>query len=255
MPLLLFGLSACSNKETLHSSVIQPNCGTDSALAGCLSPKFSPEYYIGQGVKYFRTMQTGFPDSIQPNYADLVIRWEHPPWLLLTGYTKAGLVATDNFLKLNPTAYDTIDCRYFAQQPFCRCHVIFNYSGEQCPIYEEFTFNDQGQTTFIEAWSDFPSLLPMGPGNDHVWQEEEYWGEKEVKRLSAKVPGLGNTQGHIDPRASYFKNSAKSDPELGDLLKRIQDPIPTYLQQLILHAKELKDGCKAPSGDSYPYYH
>jgi hypothetical protein len=134
--LLLFAaIISCTKKGDIEKPfVIQPNCGTDAALAECLTPKFSPEYYVEQGVKYFLTMQSDIPIDVIPNYSDLVIRWEWPPWLLLTGYKRSGLIASDIVLKLNPTTYDTIDCRAFDTQPFCRCHVIFNYSGETCPI-------------------------------------------------------------------------------------------------------------------------
>jgi hypothetical protein len=238
---------SCS-KEINRSLTKQLYCDSDSAKAECLAPVFSPDYYIEQGVKYFRTMETSVPNDVQPNYSDLVVRWEWPPWLLLTGYKRDFLIASDILLKLNPTTYDTIDCRFFNKQPFCRCHVIFNYSGEPCPIYEEFTFNDQGEITFIEAWSDFPSLLPMN--------FRDYWAEAEnVNRLSTKVPGLGNATGRIDPSASWMKEPAKNDKDLNDLLNRIYNPINTYLMQLLLYNKELSKGCEPPPGDEFPYYH
>lgn len=113
-----------------------------------------------------------------------------------------------------PTKYDTIDCRYFEQQPFCWCHVIFNYSGKRIPIYEEFTFNNQGEIRFIEAWSDFPSLLPM--------EKTDYWAEAEdVSRWSTRVLGLGNNEGSIDPKARWMLNAAKSDTVLADMLYRM----------------------------------
>lgn len=253
--MFVIGFSGCSTNELVQGPpVYDPNCGTDSALASCLQPQFPPEYYVEQGVKYFQTMQSDIPIDVIPNYSPRVIRWEWPPWLLLTGYKKDGLIATDILLKLNPTAYDTIDCRYFAEQPFCRCHVVFNYSGETCPIYEEFTFNDQGEITFIEAWSDFESLLPMGPGADGIWDEAEYWGEKDVNRLSAKVPGLGNTTGLIDVNADWMKNAARADPEIRELHKRLKDPINTWIVQLLTHPEELRTGCEPPPGDTFPYF-
>ena len=222
-------------------------CGTDSAQAGCLAPTQTPEYYVGQGVKYFRTMESKVPIKVKPKYSDLVIRWEWHPWLLLTGYTRRSLVNTDIMLKMNPTKYDKLDCRYFDQQPFCRCHVVFNYSGTLCPIYEEFTFNNQGEITFIEAWSDYPSLIPM--------DRNDYWAEAPgVKRLSTRVPGLGNAQGLINPSASWMKNPAKKDATLADLMRRLKHPIPTYIKELATHRKELSKGCDAPEGDEYPYY-
>lgn len=251
----LLGCNACSNKEFIQTSTIQSNCGTDGALAECLTPKFSPEYYIEQGVKYFQTMQSDIPIDVIPNYSELVIRWEWPPWLLLTGFKKDFLISSDILLKLNPTKYDIIDCKYFDKQPFCRCHVIFDYSGEKCPIYEEFIFNNQGQITFIEAWSDYESGLPMGSGNDSIWDEEEFWGMKEINRLSTKVPGLGNDSGRININSVWMTDAMKIDKDVAELVKRLKNPVSTYLEQLIYHQEELSHGCEPKDGDVFPYYH
>jgi len=247
-------ISSCSEDGTTPEPK-RPECMEESALATCLTPKFSPEYYIEQGVKYFLTMESTVPIDVVPNYSDLVIRWEWPPWLLLTGYTRSGLIFSDILLKLNPTSYDLIDCRFFEEQPFCRCHVIFNYGGELCPIYEEFTFNDQGEITFIEAWSDYESLLPMGPGVDGVWDYDDYWALGEnVNRLANRVPGLGNETGRIDLYAEWMEVAAAEDEDLADMVHRARDPIITWLDQLINNQEELAEGCFAPDGDVYPYY-
>lgn len=199
-------------------------------------------------------MQSDIPPSVQPNYSDRVVRWEWPPWLLLTGYTRRGLVVTDILLKLNPTSYDLIDCRFFEEQPFCRCHVIFNYSGELCPIYEEFIFNDQGEITFIEAWSDYESLLPMTSGPDGIWTEDEYWGATiGDNRLGNRVPGLGNSEGRIDLYADWMTERMQYDADLEDMVLRARDPILTWLDEL-LTSETLATGCEAPEGDVYPYY-
>lgn len=248
-------LISCSKKdEFANDFILQEACGTEAALSTCLTPKFSPEYYVEQGIKYFLTMQSDIPDSVQPFYSDRVIRWEWKPWLLLTGFTRKGLIETDILLKLNPTAYDTIDCKYFDQQPFCRCHVVFNYGGETCPIYEEFTYNDQGEITFIEAWSDFESLLPMGPGTDGIWDESDYWGLGEVNRLSTRVPGLGNETGKIDLNGEAMTAAAQHDEVLQDMVKRAKDPVNTWIDQLVNNFEELNAGCEPPEGDEFPYY-
>ncbi len=231
------------------------SCNAINALSTCLTPQFSPEYYIDQGVKYFQTMQSDVPINVIPNYSDLVVRYEWPPWLIVTGYERMGLILTDILLKLNPTAYDLIDCRYFEEQPFCRCHVIFDYGGEPCPIFEEFTFNDQGEITFIEAWSDFESLLPMNAGDDGIWDYEDYWALGNADRLSTRVPGLGNETGRIAPNSMWMQASIPSDDlVLKDMTFRLKDPITTWLDQLLNHQEELSGGCEAPKGDIYPYY-
>lgn len=241
---LVFFSSCTANKESTVEDY--PLADVDSALSARLTPKFSSDYYIGQGVKYFLTMESSVPIKVKPSYSDLVIRWEWHPWLLLTGYRRRNLIDTDILLKLYRTKYDTIDCHYFERQPSCRCHVIFNYSGTRIPIYEEFTFNDQGEITFIEAWSDFPSLLPM--------DQADYWAEAgDVNRLSTRVPGLGNNEGRIDRKAQWMHNAAKTDAELADMLQRLRRPFNSWVKEYFKQKDAMKQAHHPPPGDSYPY--
>jgi hypothetical protein len=226
---------------------LQAQTVSDSAYSTVLTPKQKPTYYVDQGIKYFRTMESTVPISVRPNYSDLVARWEWHPWLLLTGYKRRNLINSDILLKLYPTKYNLIHCRYFEVQPFCRCHVVFNYSGKLIPIYEEFTFNDQGEITFIEAWSDYPSLLPMQP--------TDYWAEGDsVNRLSTRVPGLGNATGRIDVKAQWMKNAAANDTVLADMLHRIKHPLSTYAKEFFKQRKAMEAADKPPVGDVYPYH-
>ena len=113
------------------------------------------------------------------------------------------------------------------------------------------------EITFIEAWSDFESTLPenMNSGADSIWSEDEYWAKQpDVVRLANKVPGLGNATGKIDLLSTWMTDAAAKDKDVADLVRRIKDPISTYLQQLITHSEELENGCKTPAGDRYPYY-
>jgi hypothetical protein len=243
---VLVTLPACRTQVaiTATSGVVAV---ADSALSTQVEPTFSPDYYIDQGVKYFLTMESTVPNSVRPNYSDLVIRWEWAPWLWLTGYKRRNLINTDILLKLYPTAYDTIDCRYFSVQPFCRCHVIFNYSGTRIPIYEEFTFNRQGEITFIEAWSDYPSLIPM--------DTLDYWAEADtVNRLSWRVPGLGNATGRIERRADWMIRAASKDTILADMLHRLKHPVSTYARSYFKQQNDMKQAHHPPPGDRFPYH-
>lgn len=244
----MVAMLACSACKTAKQSGVEQHtvADVDSALSTRLTPKFSADYYIDQGVKYFLTMESSVPIKVKPEYSDLVIRWEWHPWLLLTGYKRRNLIDTDILLKLYPTKYDTIDCQYFEQQPFCRCHVIFNYSGTRIPIYEEFTFNDQGEITFIEAWSDFPSLLPM--------DTTDYWAEADnVNRLSTRVPGLGNNEGRIDRKADWMLRAAETDTVLADMLHRLRRPFNTWVKEYFKQKDAMKEAHHPPEGDRYPY--
>jgi hypothetical protein len=155
--------------------------------------------------KWFRST------TLHPQYSPLVVRFEWPPWLLTTGYGDAAMRATDEALRAYQTDYRTIDCRFFPEQPFGRCRVVFLYGRDNpsttqdertdCPIYEEFTFNDAGQITFIEAWTDHPDYLPMA--GDDPWAEDD-----DVMRLSTRIPGLGNAQGRIAPSSRTIREAA-----------------------------------------------
>lgn len=243
--MVVLALGSCKTEKKVGEAQYEI-ADVDSALATRLTPKFSPEYYIDQGIKYFLTMESSVPNHVQPEYSDLVIRWEWPPWLKLTGFKRRNLINTDILLKLYPTKYDTIDCQFFEVQPFCRCHVIFNYSGTRIPIYEEFVFNDQGEITFIEAWSDYPSLLPM--------DASDYWAEApDVERLSTRVPGLGNNEGRIDRKADWMLRAAENDPDLADMLHRLKHPVGTWIKEYFRQRKAMKEAHHPPEGDSFPY--
>ena len=212
------------------------HCGTEEALSRCLEPQYPPEYYIEQGELYFYTMDKSIPIEF-PNYSDMVVRWEWPPWLWLTGLGRASMYWTTFVLRQYPTTYAMIECEAFDVQPFCRCHVVFDYSGELCPIYEEFTFNDQGEITFIEAWTDLPGWLPME-------DPEDYWGEGEnVSRLSTRMPGLGNETGRNRLYEDWMDDAAETDVDLTNYLRRARQPYETWLEELLTHFGEVAGGC------------
>ena len=194
------------------------NEGTEGATATCLSPTFPPEYYVDQAERYFDTLDvTADPESV-PNYSELVARWEWPPWPLLTAYGSQDMIDTNKGLhSFDPSTVPIRDCRAFEVQPFARCTVVFEYDEGPCPIYEEFTFNDAGEMTFIEAWSDIPGLRPQSDPQD-PWGEESTLG-----RLATRVPGLGNAQGLISLESSWMIDAAESDEDVADFALRASD--------------------------------
>jgi hypothetical protein len=201
--------------------------GGAGAVSTCLVPKQSPEYYIEQSNKYFDTLDTSADPSSIPNYSELVSRWEWSPWLLLTGIGREMMIESDKVVIVaTPSTVPSRDCRAFPVQPFGRCRVSFLYAEGACPIYEEFTFNDQGEITFIEAWTDGPGFLPTNDPADH-------WAEgPEVHRLSTKVPGLGNAEGRIDLNAEWMEQAALEDGEIADFVYRAKNFWPAWSQAL-----------------------
>ena len=196
------------------------------ALASALRPQFEPEYYVDQANKYFDTLDTSADPNNVPAYSDLVARWELPPWLWLTGYERENMIQTTEFaVVLDPSTVPVRDCRAFSVQPFARCYVVFEYEEGPCPIYEEFVFNDQGEMTFIEAWSNLPGFLPMTDPDGDPWAEGT-----DVERLSTRIPGLGNETGRIDLDSEAMKRAADEDPEVADFVRRAKDFWPAYFE-------------------------
>lgn len=212
LPLLAF---ACAAEPETNPDP----CDLAGALSTCLSPTLADAHYVEQGERYFDTLDADADPESEPDYAETVARWEWPPWLLLTGWGREFTLAADEvILAAYPgTTVPFRDCRAFDTQPFTRCRVSFDYDGKPCPIYEEFTFNDAGLVTFVEAWSDQPGMLPMDDAADP-------WAEGSgVTRLSTRVPGLGTPDGRIDPTSEEMKAAAAEDPDLADFVARTQD--------------------------------
>lgn len=209
------------------------------ALSTALSPTRPEAYYLAQAQKYFDTLDTGADPQSVPDYAPLVARYEWPPWLYLTGFKKDLMIqSTKLALAADPSTVPRRECKFFSTQPFARCYVVFQYAGGPCPIYEEFTFNDQGQMTFIEAWSDLPGMLPMDKSKDR-------WAEGAgVRRLSTRVPGLGNSEGKIDLDAPYMKDAAAQDKDVADFVYRAQNFAAAWVEALQNAGPDLyKKGC------------
>ncbi len=198
-----------------------------AALSPCATPKQSAAYYVDQANRYFDALDADAPADSTPTYAELVARWEWPPWLKLTGFTREQLESTDKVVKkFAPANVSHRDCRAFASQPFARCRVSFDYqdqgNGKPCYIYEEFTFNDQGEQTFIEAWSDLPGMTP-------ILDPKDPWGEHTpIHRLSTRIPGLGAATGHIDLDGAAMQSAAAKDPEVADFVARAKDFWPSF---------------------------
>ncbi len=191
--------------------------GTPGATAACLLPTLEPEYYVAEAEAYFDTLDVDASRDSVPNYHPQVARWEWPPWLYLTGYTDIAMVSTADALRvLDPSTVPERDCRFFDTQPFARCYVVFEYEEGPCPIYEEFTFNEAGEMTFIEAWSDLPALLPQ--------DDADRWAESpDYPRLANKIPGLGKPSGTIDLDSPEMSAAAEADAEIADFVRRARD--------------------------------
>ncbi len=202
-------------------------CDSEGATADCLSPTMSPEYYVEQAHLYFNTMDTAADRDVGPDYSDLVARWEWPPWLKLTGFGEEQMVDGDLLLRLYPSTIPERECLAFDVQPFSRCRVVFYYDdhdGRPCPIYEEFIFNDAGEVTWIEAWSDLPGMLPMA--DDDTWAEGE-----GVTRLGTRIPGLGTADGRVDLDGEAMLAAAETDEDVADFLYRANDWQTTWMAE------------------------
>ncbi|MFT4703605.1 MAG: hypothetical protein ACI81R_001297 [Bradymonadia bacterium] len=200
--------------------------GTEFATARCAQPTQPPEYYVAEALAYFDTLDVDADRASIPNYADNVARWEWPPWLWLTGYGRDNMNQTADALReFDPSTVPVRDCRFFDIQPFARCYIEFEYEGGACPIYEEFVFDAEGRMTFIEAWSDLPSMLPQ-PNADRWAEAADY------PRLSTRVPGLGSASGELALEGVEAEALIAADPVLADFVLRTEDFWATWFAAL-----------------------
>jgi hypothetical protein len=241
-PLLLLSLFGCTDQTTPDKNKAVDPCEGSAALANCLRPTMDPNYYVEQAHLYFNTMDTAQDRSIHPEYSELVARWEWPPWLLLTAFGYDNIMSTDTLLRAYPSTIPERECRFFEEQPFARCRVVFFYDdpeheGRGCPIYEEFAFNDAGEMTFIEAWSDLPGHLPMD--DDDTWAEGT-----NVSRLSTRIPGLGTADGRIDLDSASMGSAAENDPDVADFVYRANNWLETWSEAYAASGDDLWErGC------------
>jgi len=231
---LLLALVGCAK-----DSAVDP-CEGDDALAACSSPTQSPEYYASISSAYFDTMDYRVALESWPPYAETVARWEWPPWLKLTAYGREDIEASDTLLTFYPSIVEDRDCRGFDTQPFGRCRVTFYYDdhdGRPCPIYEEFTFNDAGEVTWIEAWSDLPGYLPMDDADE--------WAEGGgVNRLSARIPGLGGASGRIDLDSEAMAAAEAEDADVADFVWRARDWQAAWIEETLAAGDGIwEEGC------------
>ncbi len=219
--------------------------GGEGALATCLQPTQTEAYYIEKSHMYFDTMDTNEDREVVPPYSEWVARWEWPPWLKLTGFGRESMIAADTLLRLYESTIPERDCRAFDVHPFGRCRVTFYYAeheGQPCPIYEEFTFNDAGEITFIEAWSDQVGMLPMDAEAD-PWAEGE-----DAVRLSGRLPGLGNSEGLLDLESDWMEEAAGNDTDVADFVQRAEDWHAAWLAELEASGDDLwAQGCGWPA--------
>lgn len=244
-------LAACSAEDPDVPAVAGDPCrnsGTPGATATCMKPTRPQAWYIDQSSRYFDTLDVSADPESAPQYADLVARWEWPPWLLLTGYTRETMLSTGKMLKkMDPSTVPTRECRAFDVQPFGRCYVVFQYKGGACAIYEEFTFNEAGEMTFIEAWSDLPGLTPITDPTDR-------WAERtDIHRLATRVPGLGQGDGRLDLQSPWMQQAAANDKDIAELAKRAQDQWKYWAEELKAAPKDFfAQGCGWPASPPPP---
>ena len=227
----LLSLPACSGDTDSGAATAAPACDGEGALMDCLEPTQTMAYYAEKSSMYFDTMDRRVELDGWPPYGETVARWEWPPWLKLTAYGRENIEASDTLLRAYPSIVEERDCRGFDTQPFGRCRVVFYYDdpeheGRGCPIYEEFVFNDAGEITWIEAWSDQPGMLPMDADAD-PWAEGT-----DVNRLSARIPGLGHADGSLDLDGAAMQAAVAADGDVADFHGRASDFFATWTAEL-----------------------
>lgn len=187
------------------------------------------EYYISQTNMYFDTLDTSSDVKEYPTYSIKVIRWEWPPWLVLTGFGNVKYI--DEALRF--TFASECKCinrriEFFKTNPYTRCTVTFYYDGNNIPIdiYEEFTFNSDGEITFIEAWWNKINYQGQLSGVDSI-------GLPIVStRMSSLIPGINNKDG-VDLNSKEMQDACDKSALVYDFKKRAQDFELSIIKELL----------------------
>lgn len=189
-------------KDSIPKITNLPNINKEfQPLSTALTPKLSESYYIEQAHEYFNTLDTSVEKG-KPNYSHRVARWEWPPWLILTAFGRDNIHTIDGLIRASgPCICVNRNIKFFTQNPFVRSVITFHYGDDDVEnktnplrIYEEFTFSDFGDITFIEAWYGQPWLDLLPPLDSDGWPISQ----ESVARLSTQIPGLGRHDGVID---------------------------------------------------------
>lgn len=152
-------------------------------------PAINHDYYIREANRYFDTLDFRVWLDPSPVYAQDVIRYEHPPWLKLTGYGKAYMTTLDKVQTLYPTRVVERVCAAYDVAPQARCTIEFRYIGMRTgvKIYEEFTFNEASEITFIEAWSDTPEVATQVQDETLFRYSQNLYDADLIERLKHPV--------------------------------------------------------------------
>ena len=228
--------SAFQGISSLGSSVPEAGPHTVSIVKIETSPNDKPgtrrfHVQFENGFKMFTFVSLPYDDNgnVLPGLTDKQVRGRMAALRTILeslGYTRENIETTDTLLTLYPSVVTDRDCRAFDTQPFGRCTVVFYYDdhdGKPCPIYEEFTFNDAGEITWIEAWSDVDGLRPT--------TSDDPWGEDGIDRLATRIPGLGTATGTLDLDSPEMAAAAEADPDVADFVTRANDWYGTWIEE------------------------
>ena len=209
-------------------------------LSTLLIPQFPKSFYMEQTDAYFDSLDTSKKKG-RPRYSPTIARWEWPPWLILTAFKRENIHIIDGAIReAGPCICVNRNHKYFEQNPFIRSVITFYYGkndiekkNNSLQIYEEFTFNDYGEITFIEAWYDHPYLDLLPELDPEGWPINQ----NDIKRLSPQIPGLGNPDGLIDIYSDEMISVANTNQIVADFCLRAKSfdaaVLSTLIQQLI----------------------
>ncbi|KAL7556649.1 hypothetical protein ACA910_017588 [Epithemia clementina (nom. ined.)] len=153
-------MGQCRSKDATDCVVKQPHSPTadtssdnDSDGPSLMAPE-QAEYYIKQCDIFLNTLTTTLRPAKIPNLSKTVMRWD---WShdRLTGRNRDTLIAMDIFATaVAPEQSVESEHKIYQQQPLGRSMVQFQSvkSGDLRTLYIEFTFNDEGEISFVEVW-------------------------------------------------------------------------------------------------------
>lgn len=225
-----------------------------------VQPTKPPASYIKRANRYFNQLESKFTHywfwhGKLPSYGPLVSRWEWPPdWYRLTGFQRDPTIRVDTVIR------DAVPCIcvnrshvFSPTNPFVRSVVTFYYGsqgnkGKAIYIYEEFTFNDLAEMTFIEAWSiskeGFDNLTQLAQSN-RPWPDKPQGttqtdgvtdaSEPDIAftRLSTVIPGLGLNHGEIALKGDQMNEAAQQNATVKEFQREAGDFEGNVIEEVI----------------------
>jgi len=259
--------------NNINTNIINKNNDTDSLSYEVSEIEMEIEEEIGRTIA-----NSVISNKDIPHYSHDVLRYEWPPWAKLTGYRQLPTLTVDYVIRLaDHCIVVNRKHKIYETNPFVRSIVTFYYGDnvtkyhdaitnnnnannnnsanaaingiEGFVIYEEFTFNWDGEINFIEAWSKNTILneldsegFPIPITNINTWPSQIKHISGSGIRLSDIIPGLGCRATHgkailTNINSNYNVINLKNNADYQNLVSMSSNFEIAVIKEQILESK------------------